>query len=166
MVDNARWELVRVHSGFVDLWANPTSALWNTGPTSTCATNAKTPDRIIFVGLRVEWTDKAQWVQALTAVVKNLKAKYPSAKHIELATFVRAPGNKPCGSRPAYRSTIHPSQDEAIAEVVATEPGFLSASPKFEVDACSDFSGNPPHFSAAGTKVVAKKIAEHYAPKK
>jgi hypothetical protein len=166
MVDNARWELVRVHSGFVDLWANPSSELWNTGPTSACAANAKTPDRIIFVGLRFEWTEKAQWVQALTAVVKNLKAKYPSAKQIELATFVRAPGNKPCGSRPAYRSTIHPSQDEAIAEVVATEPSFLSASPRFEVDACSDFSGNPPHFSAAGTKVVAKKIAEHYAPRK
>jgi hypothetical protein len=162
MVDGARWELVRVHSGFVDLWANPDSAFWSTAPTSACAMNPRAPDRIIFVGLRFEWTSKDQWVTALTGVVKNIKAKYPGIKRIELATFVRGPGNKPCGSAPAYRSTIHPSQDEAIAQVVATEPGLLLASPKFEVAACSEFSGNPPHFSSTGTKAVAARIAQHY----
>jgi hypothetical protein len=165
VVDNARWESVRVHSGFVDLWANPASGLWGTAPTSPCAMNPRSPDRVIFVGLRFEWTDKAQWVQALTGVVKNIKTKFPMVKRIELASFVRAPGNKACGSAPAYRSTIHPSQDQAIEEVVATDPVLLRASPKFEVTACSDFSGNPPHFAGNGAKNVAKLVGEYYAGK-
>ncbi len=165
MVDNAKWQMVRVHSGFVDLWANPTAAAWNTGATSACATNSKTPDRVIFIGLRFEWTSKQQWVDALTAVVKNLKAKFPGLKRIELGTFVRGPGNKPCGSRPAYRSTIHPSQDEAIAEVVATDTKLLRASPKFEVTACSDFTGNPPHFAGGGARNVAKVVGDYYTGK-
>ena len=159
-MDGSKWELVRVHSGFVDLWANPSSAFWNTNPTSPCA--SKTPDRVIFVGLRFEWTSTEQWTTALTGVVKNIKDKFPGVKRIELATFVRAPGNKPCPQRAAEQSTIHPSADEAIAKVVATDPVLLRASPKFEAPSCSDFSGNPPHFTAAGGKKVAMIIAQHY----
>ena len=165
MVDNAKWQIVRVHSGFVDLWAQPGAAVWNTGVNSPCAMNSKTPDRIIFIGLKFEWTDKKLWVDALTAVVKNLKDKFPGVKRIELGSFVRGPGNKPCSSRPAYRSTIHPSQDDAIAEVVATDPVLLRASPKFEVSACSDFSGNPPHFSGGGAKTVAGIVGKYYSGK-
>jgi hypothetical protein len=165
IVEDAKWQIVRVHSGFVDLWANPNNGFWNTKVSSPCAMNSDKPDRIIFVGLKFEWTDKKMWVDALTAVVKNLKDKYPSVKRIELSYFVRAPGNKPCGSAPAYRSTIHPSQDEATAEVVATDPVLLRASPKFEVTACSDFSGNPPHFAGAGNKNVAKLVGNYYAGK-
>jgi hypothetical protein len=165
IVEDSKWQIVRVHSGFVDLWANPNNGFWGTKVSSPCAMNSDKPDRIIFVGLKFEWTDKKMWVDALTAVVKNLKDKYPSVKRIELSYFVRAPGNKPCGSAPAYRSTIHPSQDEATAEVVATDPVLLRASPKFEVTACSDFSGNPPHFAGAGNKNVAKVVGNYYAGK-
>jgi hypothetical protein len=161
MVDGAKWELVRVHSGFVDKWAEPNSAFWNTNPTSACAGGAK-PDRVIFVGLKFEWTSTDLWTTALTGVVKNLKDKFPGLKSIELATYVRAPGNKPCPQGPPYRSTIHPSQDEAIAKVVATDPVLLKASPKFEATSCSDFSGNPPHFTAAGGKKVAAILGAYY----
>jgi hypothetical protein len=161
MVDGNKWELVRVHSGFVDGWANANSAFWNTNPTSGCTGGAK-PDRVIFVGLKFEWTSEEQWTTALTGVVKNLKDKFPGLKSIELATYVRAPMNKPCPQGPPYRSTIHASQDAAIAKVVATDPVLLKASPKFEATACSDFSGNPPHFSAAGGKKVAAILGAHY----
>ena len=161
LVDGAKWELVRVHSGFVDKWAEPNNGFWNTNPTSACAGGAK-PDRIIFVGLKFEWTSEELWTTALTGVVKNLKEKFPGVKSIELATYVRAPGNKPCPQGPPYRSTIHASQDAAIAKVVATDPVLLKASPRFEATACSDFSGNPPHFSAGGGKKVAGIIGQHY----
>jgi hypothetical protein len=162
MVDNAKWEIVRVHSGFVELWADPKNGVWGTKPSSACAQNADNPDRVIFVGLNFDTTTLEQWVPPLTNVVKNLKAKYSNLKNIELATFVRAPGNKPCPQAPAKRSTIAPAEDEAIAMVAAANPGLVIASPKFEAKTCGEFSGNPPHPSASGGKAWAIMMAEHY----
>ena len=162
LVDNGKWELIRVHSGFVELWADPKNGVWNTGPTSPCAQNANNPDRVIFIALNFDTTMLDQWVPPLTAVVKNLKAKYPGVKRIELGTFVRAPGNKPCPQAPAKRSTIAQAEDDAIAMVAAANPDLVRVHPKFEAKACSEFSGNPPHPSAAGGAAWSKMYAEHY----
>jgi hypothetical protein len=161
LVDNGKWELVRVHSGFVELWANPGSSAWSTNPTSGCAGGAK-PDRVIFVGLNFQSNKLEQWLPPLTAVVKNLQAKFPGIKRIELATFVRAPGNKGCPQREAYRSTISAAQDEANMMVAAANPALVRVSPKFEAKTCGEFSGNPPHPSQSGGTAWAKMIAEHY----
>jgi hypothetical protein len=162
LVDNGKWELIRVHSGFVELWADPKNGVWNTGPTSPCAQNANNPDRVIFIALNFDTTMLDQWVPPLTAVVKNLKAKYPGVKRIELGTFVRAPGNKPCPQAPAKRSTIAQAEDDAIAMVAAANPDLVIVHPKFEAKTCGEFSGNPPHPSAAGGAAWSKLYAEHY----
>jgi hypothetical protein len=162
MVDNGKWELAKVHSGFVELWADPKNSIWNTTPSSACTQNANNPDRIIFIALNFDTTMLDQWVPPLTAVVKNLKAKYPGVKRIELGTFVRAPGNKPCPQAPAKRSTIAQAEDDAIAMVAAANPDLVRAHPKFEAKTCSEFSGNPPHPSAAGGAAWSKMYAEHY----
>jgi len=162
MVDNGKWELIRVHSGFVELWADPKASVWNTGPTSACAQNAGNPDRVIFIALNFDTNTLEQWVPPLTAVVKNLKAKYPGLKRIELGTFVRAPGNKPCPQAPAKRSTITPAEDQAIAMVAAANPGLVIVHPQFEAKTCGEFSGNPPHPSASGGAAWSKLYAEHY----
>jgi hypothetical protein len=163
MVDNGKWEIVRVHSGFVELWAQPGASVWSTGASSACAGGAK-PDRIIFIGLNFDTTTLEQWLPPLTAVVKNIKDKFPGIKNIELGTFVRAPGNKPCPQAPAKRSTIAPAEDQAIAMVAAANPGLVTISPKFEAKTCNEFSGNPPHPSSSGGAAWAKMMAEHYGP--
>jgi hypothetical protein len=162
MVDNAKWELTKVHSGFVELWADPKNAIWNTTYSSACAQNPGNPDRIIFIALNFDTTTLDQWVPPLTAVVKNLKMKYPGVKRIELGTFVRAPGNKPCPQAPAKRSTIAPAEDQAIEMVAAANPDLVRVHPRFEAKTCSEFSGNPPHPSAAGGAAWSKMYAEHY----
>jgi hypothetical protein len=162
LVDNARWELIRVHSGFVEKWANPNDAFWNTAPTSACAQNPDKPDRVIFVALNFDYTTLQQWLPPLAATAKNLQAKYPSARRIELATFVRAPGNKPCPQGAPPRSTIVAAEDQAIEMVAATNPQLIRISPRFEAKACSEFSGNPPHPTAAGGAAWAAMIAAHY----
>jgi hypothetical protein len=162
MVDNAKWELTKVHSGFIELWADPKNGIWNTGIVSPCAQNAMQPDRIIFVALNFDFTTLDQWLPPMMATAKNLRDKYPSAKRIELGTFVRAPGNMPCAQAPAKRSTIQPAEDMAIDMVVASDPSIFKAAPKFEAKNCNEFSGNPPHPSAAGGAAWAKMVAEHY----
>jgi hypothetical protein len=162
LVDNAKWEIIRVHSGFVELWADPKNGVWSTGPSSACAQNATNPDRVIFVALNFDQTALDWWLPPVQAVVKNLQAKFSNLKRIELGTFVRAPGNKPCPQAPAKRSTIAPAEDQAIEMVAAMNPGLVTVSPKFEAKTCGEFSGNPPHPSATGGKAWATMMAAYY----
>jgi hypothetical protein len=162
LVDDARWELVKVHSGFVTLWADPGARVWSTPPSSPCANGAGAPDRVLFVALQFDFTTLEQWLPPLRAVVKNLQVRYPRVKRIELATFVRAPGNLACPQAPPKRSTIAPAEDAAIEIVAKENPGLVTIAPKFQATGCDEFSGNPPHPSAAGGAAWAKRIAEHY----
>lgn len=162
LVDNARWELIQVHSGFVTLWADPKSAVWSSKPTSACAKNAGSPDRIVFVALEFSFNTLDQWLPPLRAVVKNLQARYPGVRSIELATFVRAPGNKPCPQREPPRSTISAAQDAANLTVAQEHRGLVTVAPRFEADSCTQFTQSPPHATAAGATAWAKRIAAHY----
>ncbi len=164
MVDNNKWELLAVHSGFVQSWADPNSDFWSKSPSSACTANAKTPDRVILTALYLHWMEATvdQWVEVLTKTVMTFKAKNPNLKRLELATFVRSPGGKPCQAAMTFKSFIKPEQDEAFAKIAAMFPDLVTVAPKFEVRTCADFGGNPPHFSGAGAMAAAKLIADHY----
>jgi hypothetical protein len=167
LVDGNKWELEAVHSGFIQTWADPNGSFWNMNPSSACATNAKTPDRVIQVALWLHWMDATvdEWVKALDQVVKNWKAKNPNLKRLEFATFVRSPGGKPCQASMSFKSFIKPEQDMAYEKIAAMYPGLVYAAPKWEVGSCADFGGNPPHFSGAGATAAAKQIADYYNKK-
>jgi hypothetical protein len=162
IVDNAKWELEYVHSGFVELWADPKDPVWSTKASSLCAQNADKPDRIVFLALNFDFNTLDQWLPPVTAVVKNLRDKYPSARRIELMSFIRAPGNMACSQAPAKRSTITPAQDQALAMVAAANPGLVVVAPKFEAKSCSEFSSNPPHPSPAGVSAWVKLMGNYY----
>jgi hypothetical protein len=162
MVDNSKWELVWVHSGFVELWANPSDPVWSTAITSPCARNADKPDRVIFLALNFDYDTPAQWNPVVAAAVVNIEAKYPSAKRIELRTFIRAPGNQACPQAPAPRSTITPAEDDALALAAAADPTRVFVAPKFEAKTCGEFSSNPPHPSPAGVTAWVKMMADYY----
>jgi hypothetical protein len=162
LVDAPKWELIWVHSGFVQLWADPANAIWQTALTSPCAQNAQSPDRIVFVALNFDYNTLAQWLPPLTAAANNLHMKYPSARRIELGTFVRAPGNVACPQAPPPRSTISPAEDQAIAMVVQTDPSLFAVAPKLEAKTCGDFTGNPPHPTPTGAANWAQEMAQYY----
>jgi hypothetical protein len=164
LVDGNKWELMAVHSGFIQGWGDPNGAFWKMSPSSACATNAKTPDRVIQVALWLHWEDATvdQWVAELDKVVKNWKAKNPNLKRLEFATFVRSPDMKPCQASMSFKSFIKPEQDMAYEKIAAMYPGLVFVAPKWEVKTCADFGGNPPHFSTAGAQAAAKQIADYY----
>jgi hypothetical protein len=162
MVDNSKWELIWVHSGFVELWANANDPVWTTAITSPCAQNPDKPDRVIFVALNYIETTLAFWTPAMTSAVANIQAKYPSVKRIELMSFIRAPGNTACPQAPAPRSTITPAQDQAAAMVAAANPGLVFVAPQFEVKTCGEYSSNPPHPTTPGATAWATMMASYY----
>jgi hypothetical protein len=163
-VSDGNWELVSIHSGFVQYWADPKTAFWSTPPESHCVVTAGGPDRVIFIALLYQDLDVNTWISQLSAVVSNLKAAFPKLRRIELATFIRAPGNMPCSvpDRPPLVSTISPAQDEANVAVAAANPGFVRVDPKFEVAGCGDYAGNPPHLGTAAAPVIAAKLGAYY----
>jgi hypothetical protein len=164
MVDGTKWELMAVHSGFVTYWADPKNGIWGSKPSSACATNADNPDRVILTALYLHWMTAPvdQWVTTLSAAVMNFKAKYSNLKNVELATFVRSPGGKPCPGGMEFKSFITPEQDMAYDKMPALFPGLVTVAPKVEVTSCAEYGGNPPHLTGAGKSASAKKLADIY----
>lgn len=163
VVDPTRWEASGIEMAQFN-WQDANSGLW-TAPFSSatsCAKNAKTPDRIVFCGVDGSSTTVAQFLPEYVKVVNNIKTKFPSVKRIDLMTLARAPGNKECiGANRSGSSYIKTGQDDAIAMMVAMYPGFVFSTPKWEVQACSDF-GLCPHISLAANMTLAKTMGEFF----
>jgi hypothetical protein len=159
IVDDARWQISGLEMAQFE-WKNAGFGGWNSAPGSPCTMNSKTPDRIVFTGVDGGSTTVAQFLPQYEAVINNIKTKFPSVKRIDLMTMARAPGNLECkGANRSSASWIRPGEDEAIAMEVAKYPGFVFATPKIEVQACSDF-GLCPHINAAANARVAMLNAD------
>jgi hypothetical protein len=168
VVDGNKWELMHSHSAFVELWADPNNGVWNDPIGSRCAQNATTPDRVIFLALAggpnggLSEYSLEKWLPILDADIKSIQTHYPSAKRIELMTYVRGPSNGTCPGAPEYRTHIFPSQDQAHAMMAAKYPGLVFVAPQWAARSCADFAGNPPHSNAAGAKAWGMMIGEYY----
>jgi lysophospholipase L1-like esterase len=163
VVDPTRWEASGIESAQFS-WQDANSGLWTQAFSSatSCAKNARTPDRIVFCGVDSASTTVAQFLPEYLKVVDNIKTKFPSVRHIDLMTLARAPGDKECiGANRSGSSYIKAAQDDAIAMVVAMYPGFVFSTPKWEVQACSDF-GLCPHISLAANMILAKTMGEYF----
>jgi len=162
VVDNARWEIKFQDSAHLEKWADPANAVWSLPITSPCTQNANAPDRIVFMGTNYDYDTVELFLPKYIAVLNNIKAKYPSVKRLDVMTYTRAPMNQECvgANRPSY-SWIKPAQDEAIAQFAAMNPGFVFAAPKWEVQACSDFTLCP-HLTGPANAVISKTIGTYF----
>jgi hypothetical protein len=161
IVENARWEVVPIHNGALELWADPANGMWSLPPQSPCARGATAPDRIIFCGANYDYSTTDEFVPRYRAVIDNIKVRYPTVKRVDLITLVRAPGNQPCPGNLTEKTWIRPAQDESISLMTRAYPGFVYASPRFEVRSCADFA-MPPHFTSAAAMAAAKTIGAYY----
>lgn len=152
IVDNDRWQLMAVHSAFINYWADPKHAIWGSKPTSACKVNANNPDRVILTVLSNHWETWTveQWTAPIIAAMKNFKAKYSNLRNLELATFVRSPGDKPCPLGDTFRQYDLAPADEAFQKVAAMYPELVTVAPKVHVDSCADYNNHPPHLQLAG----------------
>jgi hypothetical protein len=164
IVDNPRWELMAVHNAFIDYWADPKNKIWGSKPSSACTKNADNPDRVILTALSLHWEKASveQWMTHLTAAVKNFKAKYSNLKNVELATFVRSPGDKPCPLGETFRVYDMVEQDQAYDMMAAQFPDLVTVAPKVHVDSCDDYAGHPPHLPGGPAGRAAMKMGAIY----
>ena len=164
IVDNDRWELMEVHSAFINLWADANNSIWSSKPSSACKMNAANPDRVILVVLSTHWETWTveQWVTPIIAAMKNFKAKYPNLRDLELSTFVRSPGDKPCPLGDTFRGYDLAPADEAFKRVAAMFPDLVTVAPIVHVDSCDDYAGHPPHLPDGPAARAAMKMGAIY----
>jgi hypothetical protein len=165
-VPNAKWQIIYFHPGYVEDWADASDPVWTTSITSACTTNSTNPDRVIFNAFSdpsdSTYGNATTYAAGLTAVVGNIKKKYPGVKRVDLLAMTRAPNNMPCD--PSNRESIVETWvDSAMAMVAANYPGFVTVSPKFYAPSCDDFASGGPHFSDAGKPIIAKLYGDYYS---
>jgi hypothetical protein len=164
MVDNDRWQVLAVHNAFINYWADPGNKIWDSKPSSPCAKNADNPDRVILTVLSLHWekVPVEAWVNQISGAVKNFKARYTNLTNIELATFVRSPGDKPCPLGDTFRAYDLLPADQAFERMAAMLPELVTVAPKVHVDSCDDYAGHPPHLPAGPAARAAMKMAAIY----
>ena len=112
------------------------------------------PDRIVYQAWCWQLTTENEWIDNLTAAIKTIRAKRPSAKRIDLMTIIRSPQNgwchtttpplrPPLGPGTDHEATLQDSHvpdyvDAAFAKVAAANPDLVSIAPKFEAHACAE----------------------------
>jgi hypothetical protein len=156
-IDAERWQSLWRQHAFLDLWADPESELWAMKPHSPCEARSDNPDRVIFTGVQWEWKTREAWQEGLSAVVANIRKRYPGVRRIDLLTMLRGPGNRTCGSD---MTVVAPYVDEAVAAVAAKFKGLVVAGPLVEVESCDVFTKGGPHFTDTGMAAVARLYRE------
>ncbi|HXU82314.1 MAG TPA: hypothetical protein VN914_13020 [Polyangia bacterium] len=164
IVDSSRWELLEVHSAFINYWADPKNGVWGNQPTSRCAKNADNPDRVILVVLSLHWeiVPAEEWVKQITLAMNNFKAKYSNLRNLELSTFVRSPGDKPCPLGDTFRNYDLAPADEAFKRMAAMYPDLVTVAPIVHVDSCADYNNHPPHLTSGPASRAAMKMGAIY----
>jgi hypothetical protein len=143
---------------------DPKNGIWGSKPPSACTRNADDPDRVILTALSLHWANDTvqQRITQLEAAVKNFKAKYSNLKNLELATFVRSPGDKPCPLGDTFRAYDLARADEAFQKVAAAFPELVTVAPIVHVDSCDDYAGHPPHLPSGPAARAAMKMGAIY----
>ena len=162
IADADRWELMSQDSAHLEKWADPNHAVWSLAKKTPCTQDAESPERIVFMGVNYDYTTVEEFLPKYLAVIANIKAKYPTAKRVDVMTYTRGPNNQECkdADRPAD-SYIKPAQDEAISMLAAMFPDFVFPAPKWEVASCDDFTLCP-HLTNTGNETLSAELAKYY----
>ena len=176
-VDATKWEGKMQKYSYVEKWADPANAIWGIATATPCATNATTPDRVLFVGFspgipadqdydkyHAQGMDQVGWVTLLNSVIANIRAKYPSAKEIDILTMGRAPNNTLCANNNDTDTVIAPYEDAAFQAVADASNGLVKVGPKYFVPDCatSYIFANDSDYTTTASNSLATQVATYY----
>jgi hypothetical protein len=164
LVGDSAWQL-RAYAGAGVSWQDPNFAGWSTVPYSRCAQGSSAPDRVLLTistptgNPTVTW-----WVTNIRAEIATIRSKYPNVRQIVLQPVVGGPNNTVCNyggnpSDPVHASLIHPTIDQAIAQVVG---GSVIAGMSPTVRTCADYMDNTGHLQVSARPAIGSIIGQFY----
>ena len=165
LVGDGVWQL-RAGAGAGVSWQDLSFAGWTSTPYSPCAQGSASPDRILLTistpsGIpSLDW-----WVTNIQAEIATIRTKYPGVRQIILQPVVGGPNNGVCNfggnpSDPVHASVIHPTIDQAIAQVVG---GDVVAGMSPEVRTCADYMDNTGHLVPGARPAIGTLVGRFYA---
>ncbi|HXI54601.1 MAG TPA: hypothetical protein VNO55_00965, partial [Polyangia bacterium] len=160
-VDNARWQFMFQHHGYLELFADPESPFWKNPIASACAAQSTTPDRVIFLPFSLTLMTMEDWHAQLTKLVDTMKQKFVGVRRIELLSTLRSPGNMLCPNDKDPGTIVPGYVDQAIAAVAAESGGLVTVGPKIELPDCSWWAGGT-DLTGAGNTGVGQLMAAYY----
>ncbi|HEY2902007.1 MAG TPA: hypothetical protein VGL59_15610 [Polyangia bacterium] len=161
LVDNAAWQYIFVHHGYLETWADPTNAYWTTQTISPCAQNAGSPDRVIFLPFSLTLNTEEQWQTNLSKIVDAIKLKFSGVKRIEFISTIRSPNNQPCANDSDPNVVVPAYVDQAIQAVAGSSGGLVTVGPKIEVANCNWWAGGT-DLTGAGNTGIGQLYGAYY----
>ena len=165
-IDPTKWEAKLQKYSYVEKWANPMDGVWKINTATPCATNATSPDRVLFVGFSPDTKHDQPTIQALLAkVIANIQMTYPSAKEIDLLTMGRAPGNMMCPNNSDPSTVVGPYFDDALQALADASNGLIKVGPKYYVPDCDNsyIFANDTDYTTTAANAIAIQNAAYYA---
>jgi len=160
-VDNAAWQYIFVHHGYLESWADPANAFWKTATISACADHPESPDRVIFLPFSLALKTGEEWQTNLQKVVDAMKMKWKDVKRIEFISTIRSPGNQPCPNDNDPNIVVPAYVDGAIKAVADASGGLVTVGPKIEVASCNWWVGGT-DLTGAGNTGVGQLYSAYY----
>ena len=160
-VDNAHWQFMFQHHGYLEQFADSASPYWANSVSSKCGAADATPDRVVFLPFSLTLNTLEQWQTNLTRVVATMKSKFPGVKRIELMTTLRSPGNMPCANDTDPNTVVAPYVDQAIQLVADASGGLVTVGPKIELMSCDWWAGGT-DLTGAGNTGAGQLLAGYY----
>ncbi|HET6279818.1 MAG TPA: hypothetical protein VFH73_02590 [Polyangia bacterium] len=160
-VNNTAWQYTFVHHGYLEAWADPTSAFWTTKVISPCPAGADHPDRLIFLPFSLTLKTLDEWQRNLSKVVDVIKTKFAGVRRIEFITTIRSPQNQLCPNDNDPNIVVPAYVDDAIKNVVDMSDGLVTIGPKIEVADCKWWVGGT-DLTGEGNAGVGQRYGEYY----
>ena len=165
-IDATKWEAKLQKYSYVEKWADPANGVWKINTATPCATNATSPDRVLFVGFSPDTKHDQPTIQGLIAkVIANIQMTFPSAKEIDLLTMGRAPGNMMCPNNSDPSTVVGAYFDQALQALADASNGLIKVGPKYYVPDCNNsyIFANDTDYTTTAANFIAIQNAMYYA---
>jgi hypothetical protein len=155
------WQRLAATAAYLEKWADPAAAVWNTPLISPCAAGSTNPDRVLLIAFSTTLNTLEGYRTNITRAIGTIQMKYPGVKRIEVLTTLRAAGNTQCPGKDSI--TVVPAYvDDAIQAVADAMPGLVTVGPKIEVADCADWSVAGATLVGNGPATVGAAYATYY----
>jgi hypothetical protein len=163
LVGDAQWELKWLSGGSIDHWVDPADPAWDATVVSPCTVGRDAPDRVVMNVSGDYSADVQSWISRTSAVLANIRARYPTVRQIVLQPVVGGPGGAQCIdplTNTVVRASFNaPYITQALLTLVGGDVGM---GPQPEVRTCADYVDNIGHLQNSAFGAIASAIAAYY----